>query len=111
VPRNIFVARYAAAIPADFRVNSFMSSGQIPNPGTNAPPLLINDLPLQVMYDGEIDKIRRRFEESLNGEAAVRERSDLLDAIIAQLWGSEIDLLGEKGLCAVAPSAVSFFRC
>lgn len=79
-----------------------MSSGQIPAPGTNAAPFLINDLPLQAMYDGEIDKIRRRFEESLNGEAAVRERSDLLDAIIAQLWGSEIDLLGEKGLCAVA---------
>lgn len=80
-----------------------MSSGQIPNSSTDAAPFLINDLPLQAMYDAETEKIRRRFEESGNGQQAVRDRSDLLDAIITQLWSSELEVVaGEERLCAVA---------
>src|SRR6202162_3393258 len=37
-------------------------------------------------YQTESDNIRERFEQSHNGRAAVRERSDLIDSLVRELW-------------------------
>ena len=80
-----------------------MSSGEFPIPSTDVTSFVINDLPLQVIYEDEAEKIRLRYQESQDGQAAIRERSGLLDAIVRRLWNNEIGPLAEKErLCAVA---------
>lgn len=55
------------------------------------------------MCEGEAENIRSRFQESKGGREAIRERSDLVDAIVARLWDSEIhEMAGSAGFCAVA---------
>jgi len=59
------------------------------------------------MYEAESEKIRNRFLESKRGGEAIRERSDLVDTVIAQLWSAEIGEVEGRGrdedrLCAVA---------
>ena len=49
-------------------------------------PVLANSSISQDAYQTEADKIRERFERSHNGQAAVRERSDLTDSLIGELW-------------------------
>jgi [protein-PII] uridylyltransferase len=58
---------------------------------------------LSSFYQAEFAKIRSRFEVSHDGQAAVRHRSDLLDALISQLWSSHA-AGGEPGekLCVAA---------
>ena len=59
--------------------------------------------PIQDLFKSESEKIRARFEESHNGQSAVRERSDLVDEVTTQLWNSDIGGAGllEK-VCVVA---------
>ena len=49
-------------------------------------PLLANSSTSQDAYQRESEEIRERFERSHNGQAAVRERSDLIDSLIRELW-------------------------
>src|SRR5438132_4214213 len=57
----------------------------------------------QDFFKAESEKIRARFEDSHNGEAAVRERSDLVDKVTTQLWDSAIESSEELGnVCVVA---------
>ena len=54
------------------------------------------------LFRAESEKIRARFEESHNGQAAVRERSDLVDKVTTQL-GSVIEKAGGlRKVCVVA---------
>ena len=48
--------------------------------------VLANSSISQDAYQTESDNIRERFEQSHNGRAAVRERSDLIDSLICELW-------------------------
>ncbi|MBZ5599666.1 MAG: [protein-PII] uridylyltransferase [Acidobacteriia bacterium] len=58
---------------------------------------------LQESYGCESERIRQRFEGSHNGQAAILERSDLLDTIIRQIWGSTLEEApGLEGLCVAA---------
>ena len=55
------------------------------------------------LFRAESENIRVRFEESHNGQAAVRERSDLVDKVTTHLWDSAIENLEELGkVCVVA---------
>ena len=45
---------------------------------------------LQDVYRSESEQIRERFDDSHDGWAAVRERSDLIDQVLAQLWKRNI---------------------
>src|SRR6266571_4110299 len=57
----------------------------------------------QDFFKTESEKIRARFEGSHNGQAAVRERSDLVDKVTTQLWDSAIESSEELGnVCVVA---------
>ena len=49
-------------------------------------PVLVNSAITQDAYQAESEKIRRRFERSHDGQAAIRERSDLTDSLLAELW-------------------------
>ena len=49
-------------------------------------PVLADSAISQDAYQDESEKIRGRFEHSRDGQAAVRERSDLTDSLIAELW-------------------------
>ena len=80
-----------------------MSSPQVPSRGTDSTPLIGGSSPLQAVYQGTSERIRGRFQQSKRGGEAIRERSDLVDTIITQLWESEINEVGGNGrLCAVA---------
>jgi [protein-PII] uridylyltransferase len=69
----------------------------------NSAPLLDAIAALQEFHSTESAKIRQRFEHSHDGQAAIRERSDLLDTIIRQIWGSTLeDVPGLEGLCVAA---------
>jgi [protein-PII] uridylyltransferase len=69
----------------------------------NSAPLLDAIAALQEFHSTEAAKIRQRFEGSHDGQAAIRERSDLLDTIIRQIWGSTLeDVPGREGLCIAA---------
>jgi len=60
-------------------------------------------LTTQDFFKGESGKIRVRFEDSRNGQAAVRERSDLVDKLTTQLWDSAIENAEElEKVCVVA---------
>ena len=57
----------------------------------------------QDLFRTESEKIRARFEESLNGQAAVRERSNLVDKITTQLWNSATESAERlENVCVVA---------
>ncbi len=49
-------------------------------------PVLANSAITHDAYQAESEKIRGRFEQSHNGQAAVHERSNLTDALIGELW-------------------------
>lgn len=58
---------------------------------------------MQELYGCESGKIHQRFEDSHDGQAAIRARSDLLDTIIRQIWASTLEeALGLEGLCVAA---------
>ena len=57
----------------------------------------------QDLFRAESENIRARFEESHNGQAAVRERSDLVDKVAKQLWSSTTESAEGTGkVCLVA---------
>ena len=49
-------------------------------------PVLANSAISQDAYQAESEKIRERFEQSHNGQIAIRERSNLTDSFITELW-------------------------
>ncbi|MGH9538323.1 MAG: [protein-PII] uridylyltransferase, partial [Terriglobales bacterium] len=49
-------------------------------------PVLANSSVTQDAYQKESDNIRERFEQTHDGQAAVRERSNLIDSLIRELW-------------------------
>src|SRR5882672_10782360 len=49
-------------------------------------PVLANSATSQDAYQAESKKIRERFEQSRNGQSAIRERSNLTDSFITELW-------------------------
>ena len=49
-------------------------------------PVLANSAISQDAYQPESEKIRERFERSHDGQAAIRERSNLTDSLIGELW-------------------------
>ena len=51
--------------------------------------LLANTLAVQDIYASESEKIRMAFARSHDGEAAICQRSALVDSVIRQLWNSE----------------------
>jgi [protein-PII] uridylyltransferase len=57
----------------------------------------------QDLFKAESEKIRARFEESRDGQAAVRGRSDLIDKLTTQLWDSHLESMkGMEEVCVVA---------
>src|SRR5947208_2612063 len=57
----------------------------------------------QDYFKKESEKVRARFEDSHNGKAAVRERSDLVDKVATQLWNSATGSAERlENLCVVA---------
>ena len=58
---------------------------------------------LQELYAEESAKIRRNFEDSGDGKAAIRSRCSLIDSVVIQLW-SEVTATGEPlaGFCIAA---------
>ncbi len=66
-------------------------------------PLLANSSTSQDAYQKESENIRRRFEQSHNGQAAIRERSNLIDSLIRDLWNqSPAASAGSDRLCVAA---------
>ena len=60
-------------------------------------------LTTQGFFKTESEKIRAGFEDSQNGQAAVRQRSDLVDKVTTQLWNSAVEGAEELGkICVVA---------
>src|SRR5258705_7388184 len=58
-------------------------------------------LTTQDLFQKESENIRTRFEDSRNGQAAVRERSDLVDKVTTQLWDSARESAEELGKVSV----------
>src|SRR5256884_364682 len=57
----------------------------------------------QDYFKKESEKVRARFEDSHNGKAAVRERSDLVDKVTTQLWNSATESAERlEKVCVVA---------
>src|SRR5437588_9001268 len=55
------------------------------------------------LFRTESEKIRTRFEESRDGQAAVRGRSGLIDKLTTQLWDSDLESTkGMEEVCIVA---------
>ena len=66
-------------------------------------PLLANSSTSQDAYQKESENIRGRFEQSHNGQAAIRERSNLIDSLIRDLWNqSPAASAGSDRLCVAA---------
>jgi len=66
-------------------------------------PVLANSVILQDGYQIESEEIRGRFERSHNGQAAVRERSNLTDSLICDLWNQSCgDSAGSDRICVAA---------
>jgi [protein-PII] uridylyltransferase len=66
-------------------------------------PLLANSSISQDAYQKESEEIRERFERSNDGQAAVRERSDLTDSLIRELWTqSPAGSAGPDRICVAA---------
>ena len=66
-------------------------------------PLLVNSLASPDAYQQESESIRERFERSHNGQAAVRERSNLTDSLICELWNQfSASSAGTEKICVAA---------
>ena len=66
-------------------------------------PLLANSPTSQDAFQKESEEIRERFERSHNGQAAVHERSDLIDSLIRELWTqSSTGPAGPDRICVAA---------
>src|SRR5438128_11315993 len=58
---------------------------------------------LQDVYRSESEEIRERFDGSHNGQATVRERSDLSDQVLTQLWSRKLAVEARsERLCVMA---------
>jgi [protein-PII] uridylyltransferase len=59
---------------------------------------------LRAEYGERMAEVRRRFEASADGHAAVRERSALVDDLVQRLWAAEASIDGKlaKGIAIVA---------
>src|SRR2546428_14013022 len=65
--------------------------------------LAAGSIGLQDLYRSEAEAIRKRFDGSRNGQAAIRERSDLIDTVITQLWNGDREVAaGSERLCVIA---------
>ncbi len=67
-------------------------------------PVLANSsISQQDSYQKESEDIRQRFERSHNGQAAIRERSNLIDTLIRELWSqSPTSSTGQDRICVAA---------
>ena len=66
-------------------------------------PVLANSSISQDAYQKELDSIRGRFEQSHDGQAAIRDRSNLTDSLIRELWNqSPTASGGSDRLCVAA---------
>ena len=65
-------------------------------------PVLANSSISQDAYQKESEDIRERFERSHNGLAAVRERSNLIDSLICELWSQSSAAGGPDRICVAA---------
>jgi [protein-PII] uridylyltransferase len=63
--------------------------------------LLANSAISQDAYQAESEKIRERFERSHDGQAAIRERSDLTDSLIGELW-NQFSPASPERICVAA---------
>src|SRR3984885_13073090 len=58
---------------------------------------------LQDLYAEESARIRKHFEESGDGKAAIRDRSLLIDSVVTQLWNDVAsDADSVQGFCIAA---------
>lgn len=58
---------------------------------------------MQELYQRESANIRKKFEDSHSGQGVIRERSDLIDAVIRQIWNRDfVDEAGSEQLCVAA---------
>lgn len=64
-------------------------------------PALANRAMPQEAYRAESEKIRQRFEQSHNGQASIRDRSDLIDSLISDVWNQAFPGSPDK-LCVAA---------
>jgi [protein-PII] uridylyltransferase len=53
-------------------------------------PVTAASLSTQEFFNSESEKIRAKFEDSHDGQVAVRARSNLIDKVITQLWDSDV---------------------
>jgi len=65
-------------------------------------PLLANSLASQETYQQASERIREGFERSRDGQAAVRERSDVTDSLIRDLWAQFSEELTPSDSISVA---------
>src|SRR4029077_9473749 len=66
-------------------------------------PVLANSSVSQDAYQQESESIRERFEQSHDGQAAIRERSNLTDSLIRDLWSqSSTASAGPDRICVAA---------
>ena len=65
-------------------------------------PALANSSISQDAYQTESERIRKRFEQSYNGQAAIRERSNLIDSLISDLWNQFSTDSAADRACVVA---------
>jgi [protein-PII] uridylyltransferase len=66
-------------------------------------PVLANSSISQDAHQKESEDIRERFERSHDGQAAIRERSDLIDSLIRELWSqSSTGSVTDERICVAA---------
>ena len=65
-------------------------------------PVLANSSISQDAYQKESESIRRRFEQSRDGQAAIRDRSNLTDSLIRELWNQSLTASGGADRLCVA---------
>ena len=74
-------------------------------------PVLANSAISQDAYQAESEKIRERFEQSHNGQSAIRERSNLTDSFISELWNQVFPRLRRTGCASLPLAATVVVRC
>ena len=65
-------------------------------------PVLANSSISQDAYRKESESIRGRFEQSHDGQAAIRDRSNLTDSVIRELWNQSLTASGGSDRLCVA---------
>ena len=65
-------------------------------------PALANSSISQDAYQKESESIRGRFEQSHDGQAAIRDRSNLTDSLIRELWNQSLIASGEPDRLCIA---------